>query len=189
VKLTAQLIIKAYLNGFFPMDTEQQIQWYSPDPRCVIDLDDFHISRRLARKYKQDVFAMNIDTAWDKVLFHCSNRQETWISDEIKEAYTELYRMGLAHSIEAFAGNELAGGLYGVSLGGAFMAESMFHIATDASKFCLIYLVERLKKNGFVLLDVQYLTSHLARFGAKLVPRSVYLDRLKSAVHLECRFK
>jgi leucyl/phenylalanyl-tRNA---protein transferase len=170
------------------MQTEQGIRWYSPDPRCVIDLDDFHMPQRLARKYRQGTFNMKTDTAWDEVLVHCANRQETWIGNEIKEAYTELYHMGLAHSVEAFAGNKLVGGLYGVSLGGAFMAESMFHLQTDASKFCLVYLVEQLKKKGFILLDVQYLTSHLARFGAKLISRLEYLDRLTKATRLECRF-
>ena len=132
---------------------------------------------------------MKIDTAWNEVLFNCANRQDTWISEEIKQAYTELYNLGLAHSVEAFADDILAGGLYGVSLGGAFMAESMFHISTDASKFCLIYLVEQLKKQDFVLLDVQYLTSHLSRFGAKLIPANEYLARLARATQLERRFK
>ena len=170
------------------MDTEKGIGWYSPDPRCVIELNDFHVSHRLARKYRQGVFTMKIDTAWDEVLFHCADRKETWISEEIKRVYTELYHLGLAHSVEAFAGDKLAGGLYGVSLGGAFMAESMFHTATDASKFCLIYLVEQLKKQGFVLLDVQYPTSHLSRFGAKAIARPEYLARLAQATQLECRF-
>jgi len=188
-KLTAELIIEAYANGIFPMESEREIRWYSPDPRCVIDINDFHVSKRLARKYRKQVFSMKIDTVWHEVLSQCANRQETWIGDQIKEAYTQLHHMGLAHSIEAFAGDKLAGGLYGVSLGGAFMAESMFHIDTDASKFCLIYLVEQLKKNGFVLLDVQYLTPHLSRFGAKLISRVEYLNRLTQSMCLECQFK
>ena len=170
------------------MDTEQGLRWYSPDPRCIIDLNDFHVTKRLARKYRRGVFTMKIDTAWNDVLFHCADREETWINDEIKTVYTELYDLGLAHSIEAFVGDKLAGGLYGVSLGGAFMAESMFHIDTDASKFCLVHLVQQLKKRGFVLLDVQYLTSHLCQFGAKLITQVEYLARLAEAIELDCRF-
>jgi leucyl/phenylalanyl-tRNA--protein transferase len=170
------------------MATERGIGWYSPDPRCIIELNDFHVPQRLARKYRQGVFSIKIDTAWEEVLFHCADRKETWISDEIKQVYTELYQLGLAHSIEAFADNKLVGGLYGVSLGGAFMAESMFHITTDASKCCLIFLVEHLKSLGFILLDVQYLTSHLSRFGAKLISKTDYLAHLAKAIQLERRF-
>ncbi len=170
------------------MSTEQGILWYAPDPRCIIDLNHFHISRRLARKYRQGVFTIKLDTAWDKVLYHCADRQETWISVEIKQVYTELYKLGFAHSIEAFSKDELVGGLYGVSIGGAFMAESMFHLATDASKICLIYLVEHLIKQGYVLLDVQYCTAHLSRFGAKLIPAEEYLEKLAQAITLERHF-
>jgi leucyl/phenylalanyl-tRNA---protein transferase len=186
--LTAELIIKAYKQGIFPMDTDDGLRWFAPDPRCIIDLDHFHVSKRLARKYRQGAFIMKIDTAWNEVLSHCANRKETWISDEIKSAYTELYRQGQAHSIEAYNGNKLAGGLYGVSLGGAFMAESMFHLETDASKFCLVYLVEHLKKRGFTLLDTQDFSMHKARFGAILVSKAFYLEKLAHAIELDCQF-
>ncbi len=187
--LSTDLIIEAYKQGVYPMDTEQGIRWFSPDPRCIIDLDHFHIPKRLARKYKQRVFTMKINTSWNEVLFHCANRKEgTWLSEEMKEVYTELYEQGMAHSIEAYAGNELAGGLYGVSIGGAFMAESMFHLVTDASKFCLVYLVEHLKKQGFVLLDTQDFSLHKARFGAILIPRISYLKKLAHALTLNCQF-
>ena len=170
------------------MATENGLSWYSPDPRCVIDLNNFHIPKRLARKYRQGVFTIKLDTAWDQVLDHCADRKETWISEEIKQVYTELYSLGFAHSIEAFSNDQLVGGLYGVNIGGAFMAESMFHLATDASKFCLVYLVEHLIKRGYILLDVQYLTAHLSRFGAILIPRKLYLDQLGRAITLERSF-
>ncbi len=187
--LSAELIIEAYKQGVFPMDTDDGLRWFAPDPRCIIDLDHFHVSKRLARKYRQGAFVMKMDTAWNEVLFHCANRKETWISEEIKEAYTDLYRQGKAHSIEAYNNNnQLAGGLYGVNLGGAFMAESMFHLETDASKFCLVYLVQHLKKQGFVLLDTQDFSMHKARFGAILVSKAIYLEKLAHAIKLERQF-
>ncbi len=186
--LSADLIIEAYKQGIYPMDTHEGIRWFSPDPRCIIDLDHFHMPKRFARTYRQGKFTMKINTAWNEVLFHCGNRTETWLNDELKKAYTELYERGMAHSIEAYYGNELAGGLYGVSIGGAFMAESMFHLMTDASKFCLVFLVEHLKKRGYVLLDTQDFSLHKARFGAILVSRAVYLEKLAQAIKPNCQF-
>ena len=186
--LSAELIIEAYKQGVFPMDTDEGLRWFAPQQRGIIDLDHFHVSKRLARKYRQGVFTMKINTAWNEVLFHCANREDTWISDEIKIAYTELYHQGKAHSIEAYKENKLAGGLYGVNIGGAFMAESMFHLETDASSFCLIYLVEHLKKQGFVLLDTQDFSAHKARFGAFLVSKEIYLKKLAYAISLNRQF-
>jgi len=189
--LNADLVIAGYKQGIYPMGTQLGIRWFSPDPRCIIPLDDFHIPKRFARKYRQGVFTMKTNTAWNEVLFHCANRKESpglWISEEIKEAYTELYQRGMAFSIEAYSGTELAGGLYGVSIGGAFMAESMFHLVTDASKFCLVYLIEHLKQRGYVLLDTQDFSLHKAQFGAILIPKVVYLEKLAYALTLNCQF-
>jgi leucyl/phenylalanyl-tRNA--protein transferase len=187
-QLSADLIIEAYKQGIYPMDTNKGLRWFSPSQRCIIDLENFHVSRRLARKYRQKAFTMKVNTAWNEVLFHCANRENTWINDEIKRAYTELYERGQAHSIEAFIGDKLAGGLYGVNVGGAFMAESMFHLVSDASKFCLVYLVEILRKQQFVLLDTQDFSKHKASFGAIMIPKGQYLKKLGHAISLERQF-
>lgn len=167
-----------------------KIAWYSPDPRCIIDLQNFHISKRLARTYRQNKFELKVNSAWDEVIRICA-RSETegiWITQDIVRVYTELHKRGFAHSVEAYKDGKLAGGLYGISLGGAFMGESMFHLERDASKICLAYLVERLRKKNFVLLDSQYMTSHLQTFNAIQVPRAEYLARLEYALNLPCRF-
>lgn len=187
-QLSADLIIKAYKQGIYPMDTDCGLRWFAPEWRGIIELDQFHIPRRFARKYRQGVFTMKINTAWNEVLFHVANKENTWLSEEMKSAYTELHHRGLAHSIEAFEGDKLAGGLYGVNVGGAFMAESMFHLVTDASKYCLVYLVEILKKQGFVLLDTQDFSQHKASFGCILIPKEQYLERLAYAVTLKRHF-
>ncbi len=187
-QLSADLIIEAYKQGIYPMDTDYGLRWFSPKYRGIIELADFHTSRRLARKYRQKVFTMKVDTAWNEVLFHIANKNDSWLSEEMQNAYTELYYQGLAHSIEAYDGDELAGGLYGVNIGGAFMAESMFHLVTDASNFCLVYLVEILKKQGFVLLDTQDYSKHKARFGATLIPKEQYLEKLAHAITLKRQF-
>jgi leucyl/phenylalanyl-tRNA--protein transferase len=164
------------------------IRWYSPDPRCIIDLDGFCPSKRLLRTYRKGGFELRANSAWDRVIRECAQRDTTWISDAIIRSYTELHRLGIAHSVEAYWDGQLAGGLYGVSVGGAFMGESMFHLVTDASKVCLVYLVERLKERGYVLLDCQYMTDHLRTFGAELISRDQYLARLNEALQLNCRF-
>lgn len=188
-ELDPSILLSAYAMGIFPMgDADGSLRWYSPDPRCIIDLDAFHVSRRLARTMRQGRFQLRVNTAWAEVLKACADRETTWINDEIVSAYTELNRLGFAHSVEAYAGGLLAGGLYGVAIGGAFMGESMFHTVTDASKVCLVYLVERLKERGFVLLDAQYMTHHLGTFGARLIPAGEYQRRLKEALQLERRF-
>lgn len=187
--LTPELLVSAYANGIFPMDVGGRIEWFSPDPRTIIELDAFHASRNLMQRYRNRHFEIRIDTAFEKVIRACGNRREgTWISDEIVEAYTTLHRLGLAHSVESWRGAELAGGLYGVAIGGAFFGESMFHRQTDASKIALVALVDRLKARGFALLDVQFTTPHLQRFGAAEIPRSAYLDRLEEALSLEVTF-
>jgi leucyl/phenylalanyl-tRNA---protein transferase len=190
-KLSAELILQAYGQGIFPMGSENEISWYSPDPRFIISLAKFHTPRRLVRKLKQKCFDIRINTAWDGVIQGCAERETTWITDDIIIAYTELHALGYGHSVEAFIDEKLVGGLYGVSLGGAFMAESMFHRVSDASKACLVYLVERLNARGFILLDAQFLsekTGYLKNFGGIEIPRSQYLQILSHALTLNCSF-
>lgn len=164
------------------------IYWYSPDPRCIIDLENFHAPKRLMRTYRKGKFDMRVNTAWDQVIRCCAERESTWITDEIIRVYTELHNMGFAHSVEAFYEDKLVGGLYGVSVGGAFMGESMFHTMTDASKVSLVYLVERMKARNFTLLDSQYMTDHLGTLSAINIPRREYLRRLNDALNRDCRF-
>ncbi|MBC7997200.1 MAG: leucyl/phenylalanyl-tRNA--protein transferase [Leptolyngbya sp.] len=188
-EFTAELVLRAYTAGIFPMGHDDNvIRWYSPDPRCIIELDNFHASKRLLRTIRQGRFDVKINSAWDQVMRLCADRESTWITEDIIQVYTELHDNGLAHSVEAFLDGELVGGLYGVSIGGAFMGESMFHTATDASKVCLYHLVERMKERGFVLLDSQYVTDHLSTFNARNIPRKEYLSRLKHALTLKCVF-
>jgi leucyl/phenylalanyl-tRNA---protein transferase len=188
--LTPELIVAAYCQGIFPMADEYdgEIGWYSPDPRAVFPLDAFHVPRSVAKVIKRGVFEIRVDTAFEDVMRACAEREETWISDELVGAYTALHRVGLAHSVEAWHEGELAGGLYGVALGGAFMGESMFTRITDASKVCLVALVERLRERGFALLDSQMPTEHLARFGQIVIPREDYLRQLARALRIETSF-
>lgn len=166
------------------------IGWFSPDPRGVIPLDQFRVSARLARVLRQGRFEIVVDRGFEEVMRACAERPDegTWISEDIVQCYTALHRLGLAHSVETWRDGRLAGGLYGVHLGGAFFGESMFHRETDASKVALAALVDRLGRQGFRLLDVQWLTPHLEQFGAREVPRATYLDELKRALQLDCRF-
>jgi len=187
--LTPELLVRAYEQGFFPMGEEDgSIAWYRPDPRTIIPLDGFHVSKRLAQTVRQGRFEIAINRDFDGVMRGCAGREETWITGPIVAAYTALHRQGLAHSIEAYTDGRLAGGIYGVSLGGAFMGESMFSRVTDASKVCLVHLVERLRVRGYTLFDVQFLTSHLKRFGAVEIPRKEYLQRLGRAIKHKCYF-
>jgi leucyl/phenylalanyl-tRNA--protein transferase len=186
------LLLQAYRTGFFPMGMDDgEIRWFSPDPRGVIPLESFHVPARLARVIRQGRFEIRIDTAFRAVIEACAaDREEgTWITREILDAYTELHRLGLAHSVEAWQGDRLSGGLYGVSLQGAFFGESMFSRETNASKVALVALVERLRARGFQLLDTQWITPHLEQFGAVEIPRREYLRRLKLALRLECQFQ
>jgi leucyl/phenylalanyl-tRNA--protein transferase len=188
-RLTAEIVLKAYSSGIFPMgDDFGEIRWYSPNPRCIFDLENFHVPKRLARTYKQGVFDLRINTAWQEVLLKCADRDTTWITKPIFRVYTELHELGFAHSVEAYKDGQLAGGLYGVSIGGAFMGESMFHVETDASKVCLVFLVERLRERGYILLDSQFMTPHLAKFGAIDISREDYQRRLHEALQRKCRF-
>lgn len=187
--LTPAVLVAAYSQGVFPMDVEGRICWFSPDPRTIIPLERFHVARSLGRVCRRGVFEVRVNTAFHEVMRGCADRAEgTWISEEILEAYGELHRLGLAHSVETWQAGELVGGVYGVALGGAFFGESMFHRRTDASKVALVALVERLKARGYVLFDVQYTTAHLKRFGAVEIPRRQYLKRLAGALALPVTF-
>ena len=184
-----ELLEEAYRQGIFPMaDEDGRIRWYSPDPRTIIDLDRFHVSRRLTRTIRQRKFDITINRDFEGVIRGCANREETWIGEEILAAYTGLHHLGKAHSVEAYYNGNLAGGIYGVSMGGAFMGESMFTIVRDASKVCLAFLVGRLKERGYKLFDVQFTTPHLKRFGAVEISRREYMRRLEKALAHSCRF-
>ena len=187
--LTANLLLKAYALGVFPMAQRREgkeIYFVSPDERGIMPLNNFHISRRLARTVRSDRFTVRIDTAFGDVIRACAapgpGRQESWINEEIVSLYTELYASGYAHSVECWRDDRLVGGLYGVQLGAAFFGESMFSRERDASKVALVNLVARLRCGGFVLLDAQFITSHLTQFGAIPVPRNNYLQLLEAAL-------
>ena len=191
-ELSTDRLLSAYARGVFPMamNDEGDLGWFSPDPRAIIPLDDrFHISKSLSRVLKTKPFDIRIDTAFQRVVQACATvHGSTWISGEIQSAYHDLHRDGHAHSVECWNGNLLVGGLYGVSIGAAFCGESMFHVATDASKIALVALVERLRHKGFELLDTQWATPHLKKFGATEIPRSAYLRLLARALRRQPTF-
>ena len=198
-QLGPRRLLAAYASGAFPMpdpDEESEMLWFSPDPRGVMPLDErFHIPRRLGRKIAAGGFVCTIDRAFGAVMRACADRDEgTWISEEFLSAYGRLHELGFAHSVEAWLADEggrgdgPVGGVYGVALGGAFFAESMFHRATDAGKAALVHLVEHLRGAGFGLLDVQWTTPHLRSFGACDVSREEYLSMLAGALATGARF-
>lgn len=192
VMLNKELLLKAYCQGIFPMAINQRgnIAWFSPDPRALIPLDErFHISHSLRRTLRQRRFQVTFDTGFEAVIRACSKSHgDTWISREMIDSYDELHRGGYAHSVEARMEGKLVGGLYGVHIGGAFFGESMFYRVTDASKVALVSLVERLRSSGFILLDTQWMTPHLAQFGTYLMPKKDYLRLLEGAVAAGCMF-
>jgi leucyl/phenylalanyl-tRNA--protein transferase len=165
-----------------------EIGWFSPDPRGIIPIDGFHVPHGLLRTVKKKRYEVRINSAFESVMRACADRSETWISEEIIASYINLHRLGFAHSVETWFNEELVGGLYGVSIAGAFFGESMFHKMTDASKVALFALVERLRDRGFRLLDSQYVTGHLKTFGAVEIPRPEYMRLLKQAIALDCKF-
>lgn len=191
--LTPDLLVSAYCQGIFPMAHDDgQIYWYDPDPRAVLPLESFHIPRSLQRTLKQNRFETRYSTAFEQVMRACGDaapgREATWISEELVQVYTELHRHGLAHSVETWRDGELVGGLYGVAIRGLFAGESMFNRETDASKVALVALVARLQERGFRLLDVQFQTPHLSRFGVVEISRRVYQQRLRRALAIEAEF-
>ena len=189
--LTPEGVLLAYRRGIFPMADERsgEVLWFRPDPRAIIPLDGLHISRSLARTLRRGLFEIRVDTDFEGVMRACADRPEgTWISERFVKVYSALYRAGTAHSVEAWRNGRLVGGVYGLALGGAFMAESMFHRETDASKVALAALVGRLRERRFILLDVQYVTPHLQSLGAVEIPRRKYEERLVQALRLDCHF-
>jgi len=188
----ARELLSCYARGVFPMaDAREDEQVFLIDPaqRGIIPLGGFHVPKRLARTVRHDPFQIRVDTAFEQVVGLCAaaapDRPDTWINRPIQTLYADLYALGLAHSVEAWRDGALAGGLYGVALGGAFFGESMFSVRRDASKVALVHLVDGLKRGGFVLLDSQFLTAHLARFGAIEIPREQYLMKLAGALSRE----
>ena len=184
-----ELLLQGYRLGVFPMAMEDDsIAWFSPDPRAIIPLDKFHVPHALRRVARKKVFEIKIDNRFGEVIRACAKRRDTWINAEIIESYEQLHELGYAHSVEAWKGGKLAGGLYGVAVGGAFFGESMFHRVTEASKMALLALVENLRARKFALLDTQWITPHLQHFGAIEIPREQYLKMLRRAVELPRKF-
>jgi leucyl/phenylalanyl-tRNA---protein transferase len=185
--LDPALVINAYAQGIFPMaDSRGKIRWYAPDPRAILEHDNLHVSRSLRATIRKGIYEVRMDTAFEAVMRGCAGRIETWINTEFIQTYTYLSTIGFAHCVEAWQAGVLVGGLYGIALGGAFMGESMFSHATDASKVCVVALVEHLKQRGYVLHDTQFLTDHLATLGVTEIPRSTYEMRLAQALKRPC---
>jgi len=194
--VTPSLLLRAYACGIFPMADsadDPTLYWVEPKLRGVLPLNRFHLPRRLARTVRSGIFEMRIDSDFEGVIAGCAaprgGRQETWINEPIRRLYGELFRLGHVHTVEAWREGRLAGGLYGVKLGAAFFGESMFAKERDASKVALVHLVARLKQGGFRLLDAQFMTAHLAQFGAIAVPRDGYVRLLDEALGQEAAFR
>jgi len=188
--LDPDFVLEAYTVGFFPMadPADGEISWYSPDPRAVLPIKDVHVSTSLRRYLNRGELHFQLDTAFGEVIRACGDRNETWISPEITRVYEALHGAGHAHSVEAWRGSELVGGLYGVSIGGAFFGESMFSRTPNASKAALVFLAGLLQEHRFRLHDVQFMTSHLAGFGALEMPRKTYLNLLSRALRAQVTF-
>ncbi|MBC7408527.1 MAG: leucyl/phenylalanyl-tRNA--protein transferase [Arcicella sp.] len=192
-KLTADDLIYGYMNGIFPMaDTDGTLYWYSPDPRAVIPITTYKTPKSLRPVINKKTFEVRINTNFENVMRNCAGARkgdsETWISEEIIEAYCELNKSGLAYSVETYIENRLVGGLYGVSIGGAFFGESMFYAVPDASKVAFHYLMKILKHQEFELLDTQFINDNVKRFGAIEIPRGEYVKALKSSLEKPCLF-
>ena len=190
--ITPEILLRAYAAGMFPMAESAEdpdVFWVQPRIRGVIPLDRFHVSKSLAKKIRQKPFDITVNKAFDTVMERCAeatdDRPTTWINPLILSLYKDLHRMGYTHSVEAWQGQELVGGLYGVSLGSAFFGESMFSRRADASKICLVHLVGRLRERKFTLLDTQFTTDHLKTFGAIDIPRKEYEKLLEEAMKSE----
>ncbi|QIP13272.1 leucyl/phenylalanyl-tRNA--protein transferase [Spirosoma aureum] len=192
-KLTADDLIYGYIHGIFPMaDADGTLYWYAPDPRAVIPIDTYKPARSLRPVLNKKHFDIRVNADFEQVMRYCSlprsETDSTWISEEIIEAYTELHRMGLAHSIETYIDNRLVGGLYGVSLGAVFFGESMFHLVDNASKVAFHYLIMTLREQKFELLDTQFINDNVRRYGAIEIPKADYMKQLKSALRKKARF-
>lgn len=192
-KLTADDLIYGYINGIFPMaDADGTLYWYSPDPRAIIPIDTYKPSKSLRPVLNKRLFDIRINADFEQVMRHCavprSEDDNTWISDEIISAYTELHRMGLAHSVEAYIDNQLVGGLYGVAIGSVFFGESMFHHVPNASKVAFHHLIQILREQQFELLDTQFINDNVKRYGAIDISKRDYADLLKKALRHKARF-
>ena len=195
IELTPELILRAYRAGIFPMSESAEdpdIFWVSPQMRGVLPLDGFRASKSLRKSMRKSGFSVVVDRDFTAVIEGCatagSDRESTWINPTIRALYGELFAMGYCHTVEVYDGDALVGGLYGLAIGGAFFGESMFHKRTDASKIALAHLVDRLTAGGYVLLDTQFITDHLASLGAIEIPRAIYEIRLSGALNVEGDF-
>jgi leucyl/phenylalanyl-tRNA---protein transferase len=193
--ITPQVLLRAYAAGVFPMAEsadDPALYWVEPDERGVIPLDNFHVSRSLRKRVRQQSYDIRVDTAFNTVISQCaaqsSTRKETWINKRIVTLYSQLHKMGCAHSVESWQNGELVGGLYGIRIGAVFFGESMFSRATDASKVALVHLVARLNFGGFKLLDAQFVNSHLLQFGTQAIGKKHYQELLEPALNLEADF-
>lgn len=187
--LPPDLLLQAYSQGMFPMAMESgELGWFSPDPRGIIPIQGFHIPHGMKKLLREAPFDIRINTAFATVMRGCALRETTWISEAIMRSYIRLHELGYAHSVEAWQDRRLVGGLYGVSIGGAFFGESMFSRVSGASKVALCTLVQRLNDRGYRLLDTQWSTTHLRMFGACEIPRHEYMHRLRAALRLDCDF-
>jgi leucyl/phenylalanyl-tRNA--protein transferase len=192
--LTAETLVYAYASGVFPMAEETgEIFWYSPDPRAIIPIQSYKPAKSLKPIINQKRFEIRVDTAFEQVMRNCAlprpTEPETWISEEIVQAYTELHKMGLAHSVEAWQDDKLVGGLYGVSLGAAFFGESMFSFVSNSSKVAFHYLIQILREQKYELLDSQFMNDNVLRYGAINIPRTAYIKRLAKALKSTCHFQ
>ena len=192
IEVTPELIVRAYRAGIFPMAedaTDEDLFWVSPELRGIMPLDGFHASKSLRKAMRTSGWDIRVDTDWDGIIEGCAtvgaDRETTWINRTIRGVYGELFRRGVAHTVEVWDGEDLVGGLYGLAIGGAFFGESMFHRRTDASKMAMAHLVERLRAGGFQLLDTQFVTPHLASLGGIEITRADYEDRLAGALTVE----
>jgi leucyl/phenylalanyl-tRNA--protein transferase len=195
LEITPELVLRAYRHGLFPMAETRhggRLFWLDPERRGVLPLDRFHLPRRLLRTVLSDAFEVHADLDFPATIAGCATAQpgrvDTWISPQIEDLFTELHRMGYAHSVECRRDGELVGGLYGVAIGGVFFGESMFSFARDASKTALVHLVARLRLGGFHLLDTQFVTEHLSQFGAEEIPRQAYRERLIAGLEAPARW-
>ena len=192
--LTAEALVYAYASGVFPMAEETgEILWYSPDPRAIIPIDSYKPAKSLKPIINQKRFEIRVNTSFEQVMRNCAlpraTEDETWISEELVQAYTSLHKMGLAHSVEAWQDGILVGGLYGVALGGAFFGESMFSLVSNSSKVAFHYLVQILREQNYSLLDSQFMNDNVLRYGAIEIPRSEYKKRLAKALKSTCDFQ
>lgn len=191
--LTAADLMYGYMNGIFPMaDSDGTLYWYSPDPRAIIPIDTYKPPRSLRSVINKKTFEIRINTDFEEVMNRCaaprSDGEGTWISPEIVEAYTDLHQMGMAHSVEAYLDGKLVGGLYGVAIGSVFFGESMFYHEPNASKVAFHFLIEILRKQGYKLLDTQFMNDNVRRYGAIDIPRAEYIKLLKKALEKQCVF-